>query len=476
MRTPLHGLGVEAAFTTTSEIEQRHDLLRYEFDGWCVWPLFRFAVARAITTGTPVAAPGRSSRFIEPLKSLGGDLRRLAFPGHAPLVVKTYTSGLAEQSGTRYRDIWFDDIIDIAGPSWKIDELSANFADRRFRAATPIDARFESVDILARFFGRFDRHPSRSAAIVVRELSEVLTNDFGLELFSPHFVWMTLRRFRWLKAVYSWLVRRVNPRWVMVADSGDSALVAAARENSIRVAEIQHGIMDRYHAGYSWTPYATPYREKMPIPDRLFLYGEHWRRELDAHGFWREALRVVGSLRVDRYRRRRRTRETEQDRTILLTTQGIDTDRIIRFVRELFEGSSRLRALRVIIRLHPLYDANANRYREQLADLAGVTILEANEPPATFELLAEADLHVSISSAMHYDALGLGVPTAILPYSTADVIQPLNDAGHAPIIHSAQDAIDLAMQPPTISADVSEYYFADKPAERLRRELTFANS
>ena len=56
------------------------------------------------------------------------------------------------------------------------------------------------------------------------------------------------------------LLKRIRPRILFVADPGEYAIVAAAKELGVKVIELQHGINDRYHCGYAWTRYALPYK------------------------------------------------------------------------------------------------------------------------------------------------------------------------------------------------------------------------
>jgi hypothetical protein len=294
--------------------------------------------------------------------------------------------------------------------------------------------------------------------------------DFALTHYTPVFVHRMLRHFRWLKATYRWLLRRVSPQWLLVADPGETPLVAAARELGVQVAELQHGLLDRVHAGYAWSDYATQYRAHMPVPDRLFLFGEHWRRELALSSFWGDALRVVGSPRIERYRAMRQKNRGDSSRLAVVTTQGIETPRMIAFVRELALRARAAMPLRVIVKLHPVYDQSAQPYRDGLADVAEVGVLMASEGPATFALLTEADLHLSISSSVHYDALALGVRTGVLPFATADLAQSLVDAGHATVVRSAQDALDLLTSSVPEPA-IGEYYFASGALQAITREL-----
>lgn len=458
------------AFEFLCEVEEAHDLLQHRVDGWAVWPVFRFAAARGLTAGLP--QPSRQptpARRIAALRWLASDAAAV-LSRRAEVVIKTYSSGLAEKVGDRYRDIWFDDLLAGIGPAFKIEEAANPNDERRYLALTRADVHFESIELATGVARRALHYFSRDTRRIAQALSSVLIERFELPLYSPALVEGILGQFRVQRSVYAWILRRIQPSWLLVADPGEIALVAAARGNGIRVAELQHGILDRTHAGYAWTDYATPHRPRMPVPDRLFLYGDYWKTELARSSFWGSDLRAVGSPRIDRFRVVRPPR-SGGGKTVLITTQGMEAERIVAFTQGLAATGSPATPMRIVVKLHPVYAEDEGIYRSGLAGLAGVAVLSGADHPSTFELLRSADLHLSISSTVHYDALALGVPTGILPFVTADIMRSLHAAGHAPYVATVADALRLLSEGAFVPPAVSEYYYATGAVENIRREL-----
>ena len=71
-------------------------------------------------------------------------------------------------------------------------------------------------------------------------------------------------------------------------------------------------------------------------------------------------------------------------------------------------------------------------------------------------------LHVSVrQSASHYDAIGLGVPTIILPFKTHEIVLPLQRAGHAWLARTPEDLVSFVRTWPTLHVPrpTSEHYF-----------------
>ncbi len=452
------------------EMEHKHDLLQYQVDGWCAWVLIRGAVQRTLSYDLPAPNSDRhwGQQVALALQDLGGLLRLRG----TRYVVKTYISGLADQEEGHYKDIWFDDLLGTLDTYVKIDSVNNPlFWARRQEALRPSDLSATAFSLLSGALALVGG--PRSIASIAHALSTCLQNTFHVEVFSSHWIALRLRRFYWLRKLFSWLLQRLHPTHLLVADVGEYALVAAAKAHGIQVIELQHGFLDQYHSGYSWTSYAVPYKSHMPVPDRLFLYGEYWQKALEPHGFWQEALCVVGNPRIDQYRRRRESGTLPDICTLLLTTQGLATEETINFIADFLRMAQGRCDLHLLIKLHPVYEWSTALYTAAFQDDTRVQIWLGNEAPSTLELLTQVHFHLSISSTCHYDALGVGVPTVILPLPTYEIVLPLYHAGHAALARDPQGLVDIILQQrrSDISEDVRSYYFARDPLKRMTQAL-----
>jgi hypothetical protein len=266
------------------------------------------------------------------------------------------------------------------------------------------------------------------------------------------------------------LLWRIRPEALLLVVP-DPGLTAAARELGSAVVELQHGHTHRDEPAVSWGASAVSFKPRMPLPHRMFLYGEHYRRELAAHGFWSDELRAVGSVRVDQYRRMPSRRNPARG-TVVLTTQGLDTDRLIAFLLDFLRlpGES---DFRLLIVPHPFHDQSIERYRKEFAAFSQVEVSTPGRP-TTFELLKAADLHVSIYSTCHYEALALGVPTVILPLRGAENVRHLHEQGHAMLAETPSRLREIVLEWRTlrVPAGVGEDYFTPGALENTLHELT----
>ncbi|HUP32329.1 MAG TPA: hypothetical protein VM184_04795, partial [Gaiellaceae bacterium] len=218
------------------------------------------------------------------------------------------------------------------------------------------------------------------------------------------------------------------------------------------------------------------HRERVIVPDALLLFGPYWEDELRAGSFYRDELRVTGSPRIDRFRTRRAARgRAEGALRVLVTSQGIATGELARF---LAESMALARAAGVDcsldLKLHPIYDVTSRAtYEARLGRERGVRILASHERPSTLELLSEADAHVSISSAAHFESLGIGVPTIVLPLPGHEEVAPLVAAGHAALAETPAELVRLLRDARglPVSEEVSGRYYRPGALDRIAGEL-----
>lgn len=145
---------------------------------------------------------------------------------------------------------------------------------------------------------------------------------------------------------------------------------------------------------------------------------------------------------------------------MVVTTQGIDRDALIAFLSRFLGRHAD--PCRLIIKLHPAYDSSRELYVKMLGGDSRVQIVGGRDDPNTYELIAQSDLHLSIASACHYDALGIGTPTLVIGLAGYPLVQGLIDAGDALFAGSPEDLAEIvacrAWKP--VSDTVSGKYFS----------------
>lgn len=458
------------------QIEETYDLLQYEVDGWCIWPLLRFSAALELMK-LPFTVTKEAFRFRELWAIAVTDSFRLFFPRESRYVVHTLSSELMEKEGDRFKDVFFDDLLRELGSYFKIETLnSKSFLARRKAALIRSDVTSTAFGMMSTLvLPKFGSHAAISR--VADKLSASIRRQPGLETFSAERIAGRLEDFYWRKRLFSWLLGRIRPEYLFTADGySDHAAIAAAKERRVKVCEFQHGGFIKGGPEYGWSSYALPYKSKMPIPDRFFLFGDYWKEQLEGDGFWETSLHSVGSLRMDQYRTYKTKNEFNKKNAacrIVLTTQGVDTERLIQFVDEFLRMIQEQSEIELYLKLHPVYESGKEMYERSFRAHQSVRVISGSEEPSTFELLSSADLHVSVASTCHFEALGLGVPTVILPLANCEWVLPLYRRGHALLASTPEDLLAIVrnLDDYSVPESLSAYYFKPNAVENMKRAL-----
>lgn len=477
MSISAHAYLTEAEVTAKLQgLEMKHDLMRHQLDGWCIWPVLRFTVSRLIQH-VPFDAPrvqhfSRGELLRLAIKDLFGALRLR----RARYVVKTYSSSHSEIQDGRKKDILFDDVLRTIPGGVKIEVVNqrAAFLDSRPRLV-PSDLTMVGIGLVAERLARRWR-PKRVLGMA-EEISSAICAEFGAETVTPEKLRYMIASYHWQKWLLGLVLRRVRPQFVLFGDSGDYPITAAAKELNAQAIEFQHGFTHRHYPANSWAAGARAHRARMPLPDRVLLYGRHWREELEAGGFWRDELVEIGSTRVDTYRSRPRNIDCSRCH-LVVTTQGTDTGRMVEFLREFSALASGVLDFRLSIKMHPAYPTDWSTYRDAFGENPAVRLVAGTDVPTTFELLREADLHASIYSTCHYEALALGVPTIILPMTGAENVLHLHRDGHAFHPQNPRELVEIAVRwrEHAVPAGVGERFFIPGAMLRIARELGQAST
>ena len=388
-------------------------------------------------------------------------------------VILTCSSYRTEHEGGRWKDVLFDDYIAGLPGVFKIERINNPLLFRRNQnAMVPSDATTSLLSLYSSFI--IPRIPQKKEA---RRAAALLFEDLKV---CPHLGALTvdaiarrLHSFACLRRLWCRLIRYLGAR-VVLCDDGyyQHDMIAGAKEAGAKVCELQHGIFIKGEVAYSWPAVATRYKEKMPIPDCFYIYGEAWRPLLTDSVFWRGRVQVIGSSRVDRYRNSRAARKSKGlVCAILVTAQGLSRDRLAQFLIEFLKEVGTEITLELYIKMHPAYDDSKFEYSAFFRHDRRVRVVAASEEPSTFQLLSQVDLHASISSTCHYEAVALGVPTIVIALPTYEMMDPLVGMGHAHVAHSPSDMRHLVIKykDVEVARDIGASYYAPDAVNNFRR-------
>jgi hypothetical protein len=237
---------------------------------------------------------------------------------------------------------------------------------------------------------------------------------------SPDWLLMRVSTVVWQARLYSLLLARSRPSAILVSDTGEYGLRLAAHRQGIRFIELQHGVFDASQ------PDAIPLwvegsAVELVLPDVLATRGDYWSEQLASTRQGRDHAVAVGDVMTDWARAKRNTARERRGVHLVLTSQGLDTSRLVDWIDELANCAPASLEWRLSIKLHPVYDCSSHEF-ERLKKHERIRIISGAEQPNVFELLAEGDLHLTIASACHFDAAAIGVRSMVIPLAGHELL------------------------------------------------------
>ena len=380
----MHTLSIADAHQTLYDLEEKHDLLQYRAGNWSIWPALRWEFFNSLTS-QKVIQEKTSWPIVNMVQIALEDILAYLTLHQAKYLILTKDLNLREKYGEYYKDVFFDDLLLRMNDFVKVDTLqNAAFFTARKNALIKSQCSLTLFRKLPSLFSA--RVASTEIKKTAQALSKILAPYTQVARYSPRALQHFILNFETSRQLFGWFLDRVQPSFLFILNAhGYPSIIAAAKERNIKVLEFQHGIIYKYHPGYSWNSYARPYKGSMPIPDTIFLYGAFWKDVLEEIGFWSNELQVVGSPRLDHYR----SFSTTASSTVRLavTTQPLVPPKMYcDYFRKFLQLAAGHIEVEITIKLHQR-ETNKEAYKAGFPDPDRVKVVLNNEPPSTLELL-----------------------------------------------------------------------------------------
>lgn len=448
------------------QMEQQFGLWSLRHDGFSPWRIVRFAVGLELQN-----LPFRSNELAtgELVRACARSLFDLIRPRRPfRYAVKSYSSALRVRTEAGYEDTYYEALLQNTQGGVRLYSFNATGYDRR-----PMSWRGPNIDttlilVTGALMGRL--FPLKGGDQVFVTIAMAIRSRVGKDKFPAARLRRMFSSFWWQAKFYRWLLKYLRVKTVFVADTGERALLKAARENGCQFVELQHGIFTPNHPdALPCDPDLNADDHGLLLPDIVATYGRYWA---DTHrqkllGVC-DRIRPMGASFIERLRERRCRIACEEDAVhLLVTTQGIATDALISLLKEFLNSCHT--PLRLDIKLHPAYDPRPDHYTAALGCDSRVNVIPGSAEPDTHSLLADCNLHLSISSACHYDAIGLQVPTAVLALPNHELVLDLVRTGQAILVQTgsqlAQIVADKSWKP--VPLEVAQSYYSPGFANNL---------
>lgn len=461
----------------TSEIiksfEEKEDLFSLRIRGVCVWRIIRSSVFSSVQNIGLNGGAGvkRKDVVVAALRSLPRILYAILNRKKLRYGVVSYPVALRIPNGDgRYNDFYYQEILDQMPGGVRLSNGPILRADRKTKEGIlNLDLSIFSLFslVLARIF------PIESKDGVYAKISDALARELAVPGISE----LSLKRwfsiFWWESKVKGIFFNALGLEFIFTINSSEYIIVNSAIAEGIRTIELQHGVYTRNHPDALANEVVMKYgRNSLFLPDTIALYGNYWVNELRPI-YNKSSVQVVavGSNTCD-FLRKKRTESYSRGGgavTVLVTTQGMQKKELIDFIRGVLEIS--LIKINFIIKLHPTYDKDKDFYLHEFMSDDRIMIAAGDEDPSTSELLTVVDLHASIASMCHYDALSIGLPTIVIGLPGSELVSPIVENGSAVLVNNPAEMVRLIEGRKWIepSREIQQYYCKSGFIENIKR-------
>ncbi len=423
------------------ELEADLDLFNWLIDDVPVWERIRFDVNKRIleATGLLGAAHERGSNGSTGA-AVGDILRSISthnpyFTPDADVLFFTHPRRKRLDDG-KWWNVRCDPVIERLGCDIAVLESGREHGHRRparthqLRYLDPIE---RLADLRRRFAADWE-FATRDAERIER-LEAAIRERFEVDVDIDEMVAHSLSSRRQLRPSYEAILERVDPDVVVVTVSygRERAIqIEACKRQAVPVVELQHGVIDPYHVGYS---FPGPSRRKWMFPDYLLVYGSFWRDAVE-YPIPDERVLPVGYPFIES---QQPTSEGAVEREqIVFVSQGTIGEQLSQFAAELadepgFETD-------IVYKLHP---AEVARYPESYPWLAAADVEVADgSDQSLYELFEASTAQVGVYSTAVYEGLRFGLRTYLFDLPGSIKLRALVDEDVATPVASVTDLVD----------------------------------
>ncbi len=443
-------LTYEEAHRRFLAVEENLGLFSARIDGVPFWERARFESHRAaIRTTTPLGEAHATVGLQRArLRKLWGLLRNVAI-GNPFLADPAEVAFVGHPRRKQREDgLWWDVYCD---PILEGLDLDAVYLEPDHDHVHHTPARTEDVRYLdlVKYGGNLRRKflpPDVLTPADERFLERVETafaERFGTGLNVAGRVRRDLVTRRCRRPLYRRLFERLDPDLVvLVVSYGKETPIEVCSDLGIPVVELQHGVINPYHVGYSF----PGDRSKETFPDYLFTFGEFWgdtvslpipddrvypvgypHLEASLSDLERDAESGAGAADDGDGAR-------EEGEQLLVVSQGTVGRELSRFAADLAEDFPG----EIVYKLHPgEYDGWQDSYpwlREADIDVRADADLYA--------LFSESAAQVGVYSTALYEGLAVGLDTYLLDCPGVVQLGPLVERGYATVVDSPGEFLE----------------------------------
>lgn len=271
----------------------------------------------------------------------------------------------------------------------------------------------------------------------INAIQESICTTFGISIDLKKRVKSCFSNFQVAFINFKTLFSVKRPKAVFVICSyGKEALIASCKALSIPTIEIQHGMINPYHLGYSFPPPT----KKTLFPDYFLSFGKIWENGV-AMPINPQKIFPLGFPYIDGYRQK--AKRIPKNKQIVFISQATIGKPLVEFAVQLSKAVSD--DYKIIYKLHPGEFADWEKEYPSLVK-SNIEILTEGQSNL-YDILAQSEIQIGVYSTALYEGLMMNCKTFIVDLYGAESMRPLIQKGIAHLVKRPAE-IDFRVPPP----------------------------
>lgn len=319
-----------------------------------------------------------------------------------------------------------------------------------------------SLIYIAEKLGLFQVSVKREERHLLKKIQDEIAQSFNINLDVEKLTRMHLG-YRKIRIIYfSFVLKRIKPRaMILMTSYGKEDLIEAAQRLHVPVIELQHGVINRYHPGYS---FPEKKHLKSTFPDWLFTFGDYWSTTT-SYPIDSKHVISTGFPYMDVERKAFSNRSKKKQ--ILIISQWTIGEELSKFAVEL----SKVEDLdyKIVYKLHPAESIEWQKKYPWLVD-CDIEVIHDSKV-SIYKLFAESEIQIGVYSTAIFEGLVFGLQTYIPEMHGVEYTEQLVEEGVAVRVANVEELVYHLKSKESFAKFDSERFFRSGAKERIVNTL-----
>jgi hypothetical protein len=353
----------------------------------------------------------------------------------------------------KWWDIYCDPIIENLDKSYVLTEYPYLFT--HLKPVKTSNIRYLDFFVFSFVLQRFLRikrvHFSKEEKFLIEKIQNEIYTKFRTKININELLKTNLLLRKTFLPLFIRLLKRIRPKLIILVISYNvvnEALCEASKKLNIPVIELQHGVLNSYHYGYS---YPEAKRKKHFFVDYFFAFGSFWRDSTE-FPIEKERIFCVGYPYFEKVLKK--YKNVPKKDKILFISPGYPLGKAFsQFALEFSEKS--LQNCEIVYKLHPGEYHDWKKNYPWLVN-SNIQVID-NEAISIYQLFAESKIQVGVSSTAIYEGLMFGLRTYIINMFGIEYMEFLIESGAVKMILSVdelEESITTEKNLPEVNPDI----------------------